>query len=1721
MWAWNSVVPPNIEQCMHDLISQRAVELPNAPAVSAWDGDFTNGELEDLSTRLAHRLRSLGAGVGSRVPLCFEKSRWTVVAVLAVMKAGAAFVLMDPSQPEARLSTIVEQTEARIILSSAKQEELARRIAPTAVVVPTHAGIEGPEWLPGAEPLPPVPPSAPMYIIFTSGSTGKPKGIVISHENYTSGALPRADAVGYAADLRVFEFASYAFDVCIDCILCTLVKGGCVCTPADEARMNDLSGAIRASNAKMAHMTPSVARVLDSDILPSLEVLGLGGEAVSASDAIAWNSQTKVVIAYGPSECTVGCTINNDVAGSKGYATIGKGVGGLTWIVDPADHNRLVPVGAVGELLIEGPVLGLGYLNEPEKTAEAFIDPPPWLLAGHRDVPGRDGKLYKTGDLVRYDRDGSGEIVFVGRKDQQVKLRGQRVELAEIEHHLRKKLPSSAKLAAEVISPGGTEPTLVVFLAEPESNGLRLSDGAPIFSPAVSQALAEMDEYLGAELPRYMVPTAYIPLPDIPSLVSGKTDRKKLREMGRAMTREQIAKLRIVADPTKPETDEEHALYRAWTHVLGNDLGISVGDSFFALGGDSLKAMKLVAAARSEGLLLSVATVFTYPTLREMAAVAGKHNTQDAKKGVPAFSLLEDGWSEKEARAETALLCGVGEVTIEDVYPCTPLQEALAALSAKFRDAYVAQRVMELPDESTAEKLRAAFDKAALDCAILRTRIVQVPGRGLIQVVVKEAPVWRTGTSVQEYLEIDRAEEMDLGSAMVRYALITEGGKIHFVWTVHHSIYDGWSMPLVVERINRAYQGLPTERPAEFKEFIQYLQSMDREACKTFWREQLDGATGPQFPPLPREGYQAKSDSLLEVFIPMKGRPASDTTAAAVIRGGWALTASNYAGSNDMVFGETLTGRNVPVSGVDEIEGPMITTVPVRVRINRAASVAEFLSAVHGQVVAQMPYEHMGLQHIRRLSPDALQACELRAGLVLNPAVTEEVQSSPDLPANGLVPAGDAEAAQEALNFNTYSLMLVCSLGPDGVLVMASFDSNMVDKIVMERVLEQFSLLAVQLHEEKDRRIGELEYITQQDRDEVWQLSSTAKASHIDPSFDGAEAFWVVDPLDSERLLPRGAVGELLIETTQELSLPALKSPQWWLSRATVATPERKGRLFKTDKLVKITADGSVVLDERVMPVDIEPVQTTAKSGPTTVTSEKQRKLRSLWSRVLSLDEETIGLSDNFFRLGGDSISAMKLTSEARAQALKITVADIFANRSLFAMANVSVEIATRETARKVVQPFQSLDVPDVEAFLAASIRPVLSDAQKVVDVLPTRPLQEIAVKATVNIPRYSMRYEFFHFETAVNANRLRTACQALITANEVLRTVYLEVDGTYYGVVLEELVAPFVEYDIDGDAEAFARTICTVDVQERVLPGSSFVRWFLVHGKGGKSSLVFRVSHAQYDELCLPIMLRQLSALYEGRPVPTSAPFSGFVNHVIRDAIPRSVGYWTDLLRGSSLSVLKPDIPVTARRHFAISQAVDMSARSRDITIATLPTAAWALTLSRRLGVRDVVFGEVASGRNTDLPGCDAVVGPCWQYIPVRVQIAEGMTGLELLQAVQNQHHSSAGFEGMALTEIVRNCTDWPADIDWFDSVVHQDVEHVEELPFLETSCRMETLYVHEEPLREWKIQAYPQGDTITLEIVTFESWGEYAKELLAELVQTLEALIQRPGDAIYEGDQ
>ncbi|KFY52999.1 hypothetical protein V496_07991 [Pseudogymnoascus sp. VKM F-4515 (FW-2607)] len=1180
IWGWNHLLPPSCGFCMHDMIAERSQGLLKKVAISSWDGDLTYAQIERYSTLVAGSLQDMGVKLDDVLPVCFEKSKWTIVAVLAVMKAGATFVLMDPTLPLARLQNMAEQVGANIMVASRSQHDLSTSVVPNGKLLIVEADTFPPSSdLQDLPRLAAVPPSTLMYIIFTSGSTGVPKGVTISHEAYTSSAIPRAKAVGYTENSRVLDFASYAFDVSIDSMLLTLGNGGCLCIPSDEDRVNDINGAMRDMQVNYAGLTPSVARILDDDVIASLSGLGLGGEAASARDVNLWGQVTRIIIGYGPCECTIGCTVNSSAATGRDYISIGPGNGAAIWITNPDDHETLMPVGAVGELLVEGPIVGQGYLNDPTKTAEVFINDPQWLVSGHNGYAGRRGRLYKTGDLGKYDLDGSGGIVFVGRKDTQVKLRGQRVELGEIESQLRARLTSDTTVVAEVIVPmGGGQPTLVAFITSKSMKGDDTELTSPQLPAELRETLSAADADIAKVLPRYMVPNAYIPVNYIPALISGKTDRKRLRQFGATVDLRDLDQDTPSSDPQEM-TNTEKSLRSVWGKTLNLDEeSIRPNDNFFALGGDSVTAMRLVSACRVQNFDLTVASIFGNPTLSAMAGVALVSDVQTLVDIAP-FSMIST--ATESACLEAAQACGSDKEAVEDIYPCTPTQESLFTFSLKSTKVYVAQRVACIPPHIDLEVWKKAWGDVIGASPILRTRVAQLQEPGLQQVVLNESISWRQSTNLAQYLENDKAEKMNLGESLARYAIISppNDDKRYMVWTVHHVLYDGWSEPLILEKISDALKDQLTNTKTQMRDFVKFVRDTDETAMQEFWRQELKGAVGPQFPRLPSRDYLPTPDAMIEHLIPLEKLSGSPFTLATLIRGAWALVASQYTGSDDVVFGETLMGRDIPLQEVESIIGPLIATVPVRIQFDRTSSVESYLNGVQQSMLARTPYQHMGMQNIRKVSRDAQHACEASTGLVIQP---EPVYVDGDLGFS------QGDAVREALHFNPYPLMVACGIQKAGFRVCASFDSSLIEINQMKRILAQLEMACLELTKDPSRRVNEISCVPGVELDQIWRWNETPPLALDESSrlragasikhgsvYPRALIPWVCDPRNPSLLSPIGCTGELWLEGAF-LSGETVESPPW-LKAGSAACVGRRGIVQATGDMVQLQEDNSLV----------------------------------------------------------------------------------------------------------------------------------------------------------------------------------------------------------------------------------------------------------------------------------------------------------------------------------------------------------------------------------------------------------------------------------------------------------------------------------------------------------------------------------------------------------------
>ena len=354
----------------------------------------------------------------------------------------------------------------------------------------------------------------------------EPKGVIVSHGSYYTGAMAHNPYYELGPGSRYLLFGSPAFDLYIHEIVSTLMAGGCICVPSGDDQMGDITGVIRSMGVNLASFTPSFARQIDPQDVPGLKILALVGEALAKDQQEAWADRVCLLNSYGPSECSVITNIHKGVTKSSDAANIGPVIAGSGWIVDRNDHDRLLPLGSPGELLIEGPLLGRGYLKDPKKTAAAFIENPRWAS----QPAGRIRRFYKTGDVVRYAADGS--LVFEGRKDTQVKIRGQRVEIGEVEYQLGKLFPNASGVAAVYLRKDETSELIAmvscggIWDTTDERHGL-----LPQLADASINTLSDIKAKLGKTLPRHMVPARCVLVPDLPTLPSGKRDRKKLQQI--------------------------------------------------------------------------------------------------------------------------------------------------------------------------------------------------------------------------------------------------------------------------------------------------------------------------------------------------------------------------------------------------------------------------------------------------------------------------------------------------------------------------------------------------------------------------------------------------------------------------------------------------------------------------------------------------------------------------------------------------------------------------------------------------------------------------------------------------------------------------------------------------------------------------------------------------------------------------------------------------------------------------------------------------------------------------------------------------------------------------------------------------------------------------------------------------------------------------------------
>ena len=608
------------------LFEAQARQRPEAVAIEFGDARLSYAELDRRANQLAHHLRRRGVGPETVVGICLERSPEMIIGLLGVLKAGGAYLPLDPAYPGQRLAFMLDDAHAQLVLVHQATRD---RLAGGAEQLCLDAGGAVLACEPDHAPDGTAGPDNAAYVIYTSGSTGRPKGVLLAHRGLANLAAAQAGLLDVDATSRVLQFASFSFDAATWEIVMALTSGARLCLASKDALMPGDALAETIGRRGVTHVTlpPTALSVMPApDRIPTMRAIVVAGEACPPELARRWSAPVRFFNAYGPSETTV-CASVFEVRDPQSELPIGSPIANTRVYVLDA-RLAPVPVGVCGELYVSGLGLARGYLGRPGLTAERFVADP-WSVA-----PG--GRMYRTGDLVRWRSDGT--LVFLGRADEQVKIRGFRIEPAEVVSCLLAQ-PGVAQ-AAVVVRADGAGRQLAAYVVASAGSGI--DPGA-------------LRRGLGERLPEYMVPSSYTVLDALPLTGSGKVDRRALPAPERPLEAYRA-----------PRTAAEGVLCGLFAELLGLRR-VGIGDNFFGLGGDSIVSIQLVSRARRAGLALTPRDVFQHQTVEALAAASqavrpGAGRVWDVQAGIgavdatPVMAWFLDRGGPRERFSQSMLL---------------------------------------------------------------------------------------------------------------------------------------------------------------------------------------------------------------------------------------------------------------------------------------------------------------------------------------------------------------------------------------------------------------------------------------------------------------------------------------------------------------------------------------------------------------------------------------------------------------------------------------------------------------------------------------------------------------------------------------------------------------------------------------------------------------------------------------------------------------------------------------------------------------------------------------------------------------------------------------------------------------------------------------------------------------------------------------------------------
>ncbi|MFB7778620.1 amino acid adenylation domain-containing protein [Streptomyces bauhiniae] len=926
---FNETAVPLPERCLHELFTEQAERTPDAVALRWPDGELTYRQLDRRANLLAHRLRAHGAGPESRVGVCLRRGPELVVALLAVLKAGAGYLPLAPDHPPVRRSRLLDRAGAALLIAD---EEPARGWTGTVLAVGDGEQEAAPETGAGPDNL--------AYLIYTSGSTGEPKGVMVTHRNVVNYVRWSARTyLGGGAGTALYS--SVAFDLPVTSLFPALLSGAAVTLTPDDGTpgLDGLVQLLSRDSFDLLKLTPThlgpLGRELPAEALRTAAPrLVLGGEQLTGAMLEPWRRHAPDTVAfneYGPTETTVGCaTLALTVRElDQGPMSIGVPIDNTTLYVLDAELAPVLP-GAVGELYIGGVQVTRGYQGRGDLTAERFVPDP------YAKVPG--ARLYRSGDLVRHRCDGL--LEFISRVDTQIKIAGFRVEPAEVEAALTEH-PEVLEAAVGVHGTGDAA-RLVAYLV-----------------PAGGRAprTAELRAHMQQLLPSYLVPPLYVVLPELPRTASGKVDRKALPDPAGADPAP-------ATDRVAPRNPLERAVAAIWCELLGLD-EVGVHDDFFVLGGNSLLATRLAFRLRQVvPAEVPLAKVFAAGTVARLAEIL---SAAIADRQAPITAAGTDG----------PLPLSFAQQRLWFLDRLAPgATDYLVPISLRLRG----------PLDRTA--LTTALTALAERHAVLRTRYEERDGEP-VQLVDPAAriPLTERAAAEEEVPRLIRADlevPFDLAAgAPVRAMLLRVGADDHvLVLTLHHIVSDGWSVEVLAGELARHYAGEAVEPlPVQYADFARWQR--EQAATEEFaarlghWRERLAGLAPLELPTdrrRPRlrdprgDRLAVELPAALGTAVNELARRHGATPFMVLLAGCYALL-GRWSGQQDVAVGTPVSGRTR--SETAPLIGFFANTLVLRGDLSGRPTFTELLARVRASALdayahADVPFERV----VEELAPE-------------------------------------------------------------------------------------------------------------------------------------------------------------------------------------------------------------------------------------------------------------------------------------------------------------------------------------------------------------------------------------------------------------------------------------------------------------------------------------------------------------------------------------------------------------------------------------------------------------------------------------------------------------------------------------------------------------------------------------------------------------------------------